>query len=88
MWGAVSLSWIKSSRYLNRRPLVPEEAGIMSNYTKTAIINPASSSPGATAQMSWVEIFRIQESADDVSLPVVYPHTLITLLVLSQITQY
>lgn len=53
----------------------------MSNYTKTAIINPASSSLGATAQMSWVEILRIQESADDVSLPVVYPNTLIKLLV-------
>lgn len=53
----------------------------MSNYTKTAIINPALSSPGATAQMSWVEMLRIQESADDVSLPVVYPNTLIKLLV-------
>lgn len=58
----------------------------MSNYTKTAIINPASSSPRATAQMSWVEMLRMQESADDFSLPVVYPHTLITLLVF--ITNY
>lgn len=36
--------------------------------------------------MSWVEMLRMQESADDVSLPVVYPHTLITLLVF--ITNY
>lgn len=37
---------IKSSRYLNRRPLVPEKADIMSNYAKTAIINAAESSLG------------------------------------------
>lgn len=53
----------------------------MSNYTKTAIINPASFSPGATVQMSWVEKLRMQQRADDVSPLVVCPHTLIRLLV-------
>lgn len=53
----------------------------MSNYTKTAIINPASSSLGATVQISRVEKLRMQQRADDVSSSIVCPHTLIRLLV-------
>lgn len=48
----------------------------MSNYTKTAIINPASSSPGATVQMSWVEKLRMQQRVDDVCFSLLCPpHT-------------
>lgn len=68
---------IKSSRYLNPRPLVPETAGIKSNYAKTAIINATASSPEATAPMSRFEKHRMPESKNDVFPAFTYPITLL-----------